>query len=346
VLILGASANEKVQLVTDANASIRVHVSYIKTDLSTPPVVQTIDSDYIAAIATATTTDILAGAANRSTRVGVMSARNEHASQSCTCKFQVVDGTNTETLIASVLAAGETMLWTGTEWRYYDSGGKLKTTPGAGCYLGSTLLTAASGTFTTSSSTRTIKIRGVGGGGGGAGCTSVASAASAGGGGASGSYAEKTFSVSPSTGYAYVCGAAGNGVSASAGNTGGNSTFTVGATTVTAPGGAGAVVATAVAALTAYKGGAPGAASTNGDVNTAGDPGGDGVIVVVATPVGASGEGGSSPLGGGGAPISAVGNGNNATGFGAGGGGAMTGASAARTGGNGTAGCWVVDEFS
>jgi hypothetical protein len=86
--------------------------------------------------------------------------------------------------------------------------------------------------------------------------------------------------------------------------------------------------------------------ATNGDLNAGGEPGRPGVVLIVATPIVASGPGGPSVFGGGGLGIVAVGNGNNASGFGAGGGGSATGASAVRTGGNGTAGCIVVEEYT
>lgn len=123
MLILGGASTKKIQLITSAAASIRSAVAWIKTDTSTPPVVQDLDTTYLAAITTATTTDILAGATSSRTRLGVMSFRNEHASQSCDCTVQLVDGTNTETLVKATLLAGETLHFTGTSWVHYDTNG-------------------------------------------------------------------------------------------------------------------------------------------------------------------------------------------------------------------------------
>lgn len=204
-----------------------------------------------------------------------------------------------------------------------------------GRYLGTTLLTSASANFTTTASTRKIKIRGVGPGGPGGGCTSVGSAAGAGGGGGAGGYAEKTFTVTPSTAYAYTCGQ----------TVGVNSTFIVGATTVTASAGGAGNTATSSANVTTTLGGTPGG-GTNGDVNAQGEFGHAGFVTLVATPVGVGGQGGSGPFGSGGVHKLSAGDGNAATGYGAGGGGALTGASAARTGGALAPGCWVVEEFT
>jgi hypothetical protein len=298
-------------------------------------------------ISTATTTTIVpAPAASTVRNVKEIVVANTHASQSQACTIQKYDGTDSVDLWKGTLLAGERVIFDETGvWTYYGADGVAKASVSSGQYIQSTLLTSGT-SFTTSATTRKLKLRLAGGGGGGAGCTSVASAASAGGGGGAGGYAEWTVAVNPSTAYTYAIGAAGTGASGAAGNNGGNTTFTVGATTVTANGGQGAPVATALTTLSAYRGGTGGAVSTNGDMNVGGDAGEMGVVVVVATPVGVSGRGGSGIFGAGGAGISAVGNGNAGTGYGAGGGGALTGASAVRTGGNGTAGCIVVEEYT
>lgn len=250
-------------------------------------------------------------------------------------------------LFTCTLGVGEKLVWTDAiGWSTYDTAGSMKqVTSGTGVWLGTYVKTSGS-THTTGPRTTTLFVRMVGGGGGGGGCTSLAAAAAGAGGGGGGGYAEKTFTVTPSTNYTYAIGAAGAGASGAAGGNGGNSTFTVGGTTVTAFGGVGGPVGTAATTLVARAGGAGGAVSTNGDVNRGGEPGVYGVSLVVATPIVASGHGGNGPFGGGGVGIVAVGNGNAATGYGAGGGGAATGASAVRTGGNGTAGVIVIDEYA
>ncbi len=332
-----------INLITGSAGTINAHVSCVSISGTTV----TPEYQNTATISTATTTQITPAVASSTyTNVKKITVRNGGASSNV-ITLQHTDGTNVEPLFSFALQPSYTFSYEeGVDWSLYDSSGGKIQTPLTGRYLGSTLLTSASGNFTTTGSCSTIRIRGVGGGAGGAGCTSLASAAAAGGGGGAGSYIEKTVAVSPNTSYAYTCGPAGAGASGALGGNGTNSTFVVGVTTYTANGGVGAPVATAVTTLISYLGGAGGAVSTNGDVNIAGYPGYPGVTLVVATPIGVSGNGGSSPLGAGGLGINAVGNGNNATGYGAGGSGAFTGASAVRTGGNGSAGCWIVDQYS
>lgn len=342
-MILLTTTSDKLQIISGGTQAISVHASWI--DLSgtttTPGRLNT-------AISSAATTDVVAAPAGSTTRnVKLLTIRNKDPSASDAITVQHTDGTTVVELIKVTLLAGYQLQYIdGIGFVLVDASGGTVTTPLTGRFLGSSVLTSASSNFTTSPSTNTLRIRGVGGGGGGSGCTSVASAAAGGGGGGAGGYIEKTVAVSPNTSYAYTCGAAGTGVSAAAGNNGGNSTFVIGATTYTAFGGTGGPQAVALTTLSSYKGGAGGAVSTNGDVNVGGAPGGPGHVTVVATPLGAGGEGGTSPIGAGGTSTGISVNGNVAIGFGGGGGGALTGASTARTGGNGTAGAWIVDEFS
>lgn len=344
-MLLLTSTSDKIQVITNGTTTVDVHASWVDVSGSTVTPGRTNTAIVLGA---PTTTDVVASPASSTQRnIKFLSVRNKHASSSTTVTVQHTDGSTTAELYKMTLKAGYELSYNDQlGFVVHDASGGRVQTPLSGRFLGTSFLSASSGTFTTGPETNTIYIRGVGAGGGGAGCTSVASAASAGGGGGAGGYLEKSIAVSPNTGYSYTCGAAGTGASGAAGNNGTDSTFVVGATTYTAKGGTGAVVATAVNALTAYKGGVGGVVSTNGDLNSGGASGELGVIAVVATPVGASGHGGSSPFGAGGPGISAVGNGNAGIGFGSGGGGAMTGASAVRTGGNGTGGCWVVDEYS
>lgn len=342
-------STQKVQLTTGSAGSVRVAASYTDAPqaLTSSSTINPDASPLIAAITTAATTDIVAAPAASTTRnVKSVEAYNDSVTVSNLLTFQVTDGTNTAIIWSATLLPLESVIFDETgQWTLYDSSGRAKVSPGAGSFIQSTVLTSASANFTTNAATRTIRIRGVGGGSGGGGCTSVAAAASAGGGGGAGGYLEKTVAVNPNTAYAYTCGALGAGASGAAGGNGVNSTFVVGATTYTAQAGQGAPVATAVTTLIAYKGGSQSAVSTNGDVNAAGAPGEMGLIYIAAG-AGVSGAGGSGPFGAGGSAVIAAGNGTAALGFGAGGSGALTGASAVRTGGSGTAGCWVVDEYT
>lgn len=342
-MIILADTSDLLRVITGSGVSaIEVQGSWVDLDGTTvtPGATNTL-------ITTATTTTIVASPSGTAKRnVKGVTIQNSSA-VTCVVTVEHYDGTNAVNLISLSLLAGYTLQYNdGDGWSLLDSNGGLVNNSITGRLLRTTVLTSASANHTVGADTRSIRIRGVGGGGGGGGCTSVASAACGAGGGGAGGYIEKLVQVTGGTAYAYTCGAAGTGVSGAAGNNGGDSTFVVGATTYTAKGGSGAPIGTAATTLVSRAGGAGGVASTNGDVNGAGAPGEYGVVLIVATPIVASGAGGSGPFGGGGLGLVAVGNGNSALGFGAGGGGSATGASAARTGGNGTQGCWIVDEYS
>lgn len=122
-MIIGAGTSKKLQLVTGSAASIRPHVSYVVVDAGTPPVVQNVDGDFIAAIASATTTDIKAGVVTNKTRIDKLSVFNAHASQACLCTLQLVDGSNTEIVYQTTLLAGESFYYTGASFIHYDVNG-------------------------------------------------------------------------------------------------------------------------------------------------------------------------------------------------------------------------------
>ncbi|MEY4953210.1 MAG: hypothetical protein RL299_1634 [Pseudomonadota bacterium] len=337
------------RLVTGSASLMRVVYSAIDKTGATQPYnfALTPGSGATLAVPTATTTTILTGSAtaNLERNLKELTVTNDDASVSNTIRIEQFDGTAATILWAGTLLPGERVMFDDvSDWVYYASSGQVKAPVAPGSLIATTVLTAGT-TFTTNIATRTIRLRMVGGGGGGGGCTSVAAAASAGGGGGAGGYAERTFTVQGNTGYTYAIGSAGTGVSAGAGNNGGATTFTVSGVTVTAPGGNGAVLATAVTTLIAYAGGTRTAIATNGDLNAAGGAGQMGIIYIAAG-AGVAGAGASSQFGAGGSATTTANAGNNSLGFGAGGGGALTGASAARAGGNGTAGCIVVEEFA
>lgn len=294
-----------------------------------------------------TPVDIVASpAASTSRRIKFLGFRNRSTTVTSTVMVEKIVAAAVTELHKVTLLPGWELVYNGATWFTYDSNGAVVTGPTAGRFLRSTLLTAGT-TFTTGVDTDTIRIRVQGGGGGGGGCTSVASAAAFAGGGGGGAYAEKVFDVLPNTNYTYAIGTAGAGASGAAGTNGGSSTFTVGGTTVTAPGGTGGAQAVAANALKAFAGGVGATTASNGDVNQAGPPGHHGCTLIVTGPVGFSGSGADSVFGAGGIGlVSAVGNGNAASGFGGGGGGSATGASTVRTGGNATAGCIIVEEYT
>lgn len=216
-----------------------------------------------------------------------------------------------------------------------------------GSYLGTTVLTAGT-TFTTTAKTNKIKIRMVGGGGGGGGANTAAVSAGLAGGGGAGGYAEKTFTVAPSTGYTYAIGtggAGGVGTTPTNGTAGNDTTFTVGGTTVTAKGGLAGNATNAGVSPAVTGGSGHSNVSTNGDLNTFGQEGNPGLRF--SGTIGCSGSGGSSQFGAGGRSFNSGSTGQAGAGYGAGGsGGAVTNGSAAADGGAGSDGVIIVDEFA
>jgi hypothetical protein len=339
-----ASTSDLLELVTGSALTIHVHASWVDLSGSTVTPGRT-----NSIVTTATTTNVVPSPAAATQRnVKTVTIRNTDAASSLLVTVQHTDGTSLVQLVKITLLAGYTLTYNeGDGWQVLDQSGAIANSPAAGRLVKTTVLTSGSAaSFTTGPSTNTIDVELLGGGGAGGGCTSLASAAGAAGGGGAGSYARKTFAVTPNTNYTYTVGAAGTGVSGAGGGNGTASTFAVGATTVTAPGGSGAPVATAATTLTSRAGGAGGAVATNGDINGSGAPGEAGNVLIVATPIVQSGNGGSTAYGAGGLGLVAVGAGNAAIGFGGGGGGAATGASTVRTGGNAGGGLIVVREYT
>jgi len=127
-MLIGSSTSHKLQIITGAAADIEVAGSYISVSTATPPVVQGggLLPVILASIVSATTTDILVGAASTIERLIELSVRNNHASTSCDVTMQRTDGTNTDTIIKCTLLAGESLNYTdnGT-WLHYDANGAI-----------------------------------------------------------------------------------------------------------------------------------------------------------------------------------------------------------------------------
>jgi hypothetical protein len=343
-MLLLTSTSDKVQLVTTAAVATHVQASWVDNNAGTitPGRLNTI-------VSTAVTTDII-GVPGASTQRNAKHISVVAVGGAQTCTIQHTDGTTVVQVFKAPLLTGEAIVFTdGNGWQVLDATGAIKNAaaPAAGRYIKTTVYITGSGNHTTDPKTATIFVRLVGGGGGGGGGSSVAVSAACAGGGGGGGYAEKTFTVSPSTAYAYVCGALGTAGANTGGNggNGGNSTFIVGGTTVTANGGTGGTGQTGGTSEVGAGGGAGGAISTNGDLNGAGYPGEEGWRR--SGTVGWSGNGGSSIFGRGGAGLLAGAAGNAGVGPGAGGGGALVlNGGAAALGGAGIAGCVIVDEYT
>lgn len=341
------STTDQLAVVTSANGAIDAYTSWVDMVLVGGVATgQTLPGrNNQTQIVTATTTPIVPSpGANISRNVHAAMIRNAGTlPNTVTVQHSANGGTNWSTLASQVLAPGDALHFNmGRGWTYVPASSSVAV---PGRLLSSTVVVSGT-TYTTGALTNTVRVRAWGGGGAGGGCTSVAAAASAGGGGGAGGYGEAVFPAAPSTTYAIAIGTAGAGVSGAGGGNGGATTFgPIGGVTLTANGGSGAPVATAVTTASAYAGGAGGAAGSGGIVNAPGAPGEPGTVSAI-TPIGVSGNGGSSLVGQGGLGIIAVGTGSNATGNGSGGAGAITGASAARAGGNGTVGMLIVDEYA
>lgn len=247
-----------------------------------------------------------------------------------------------------VISPGESAMFvydnTSTKWRHVGPnphGRLLKRT---------FLTTGTAATFTHDARCASFIVRGVGGGGAAGGTSAVAGAAGAG--GASGTEGEKRFAlVSTALTSTYTVGAGGVGVSNSTGGTGGDSTWTYNGTTSTLTGGLGGAVLAGAATVAFAQGGSNGAGGTNVDRSNPGQPGGFAYRTAAATTPCFGGRGGSCPYGAGGwegATASTVLLAAAAQGAGSGGGGAAKGTSttAAAAGSNGTAGLWIVEEYS
>jgi hypothetical protein len=195
--------------------------------------------------------------------------------------------------------------------------------------------------------TRVIMVEGVGGGGASGGTEAVAG--SMGGGGSSGTWGRRTFTAAAASS-TYAIGAAGAGVSGATGGAGGSSTFTHNAVTLTLPGGPGGTFLAGASTVAVAPGGAAASAATNADISIAGMPGSDSCRTAAATTPIQAGAGGSNPLSSGGGnrwcTASELG-GVSGSGFGAGGPGRVNGTSStARVGNAGTAGAFIIWEFS
>jgi hypothetical protein len=205
----------------------------------------------------------------------------------------------------------------------------------------------ATGTYTPTAGTRAALIEGVGSGGGGGGADQNGlGGGGCGGGGGAGAYAKHWWSsVKDTLTYAVAIGALGTDGSAgnNAGNAGGASQF---AGVLALAGGLGGNSMVGSTFASYPEGGAGGAVTNGGNiVSTQGVPGRPSNRQ--SANVISSGAGASSPLGSGGVGVTTTVASNNGTGYGAGGGGACAlSFTSDQAGGDGTAGVFIVYEYS
>lgn len=121
-MILLTSTADLIQVITDAVADIEVHASWVDNASGT----LTPGRTNTASIVTATTTTVV-GSPGASTQRSVrhLNTRNNHATTACTVTVRHTDGTTTEDLFKTVLAAGEALVYGENGiWVYYDPNGK------------------------------------------------------------------------------------------------------------------------------------------------------------------------------------------------------------------------------
>lgn len=220
-----------------------------------------------------------------------------------------------------------------------------------GRLLGRRVLTASSGTYKPAPDARTVHVQQVGGGGGGGGAGTGAGIGG-GGGGDAGWYLDFTVtSAKPIAGGAFACGAGGAAGAATptAGGTGGDTTFVLNGVTFRAKGGTGGTAAVLSAdGVTGPNVRQSGSTDVLGMGLGSLSYGEGGIGVWFSGATGASGKGGTSPLGEGGYALGAAASQTGITaprgGGGGSGGTATTGNT--RAGGGGGAGLIIVEEYS
>lgn len=124
-MLVGASTSKKIQVVTSAAADIEIIFDVIAVSTANPPVVQggSFEDDPLPSVTSATTTDVVVGAASTIKRVMRATIRNNHASTACDITIQKVDGTDTVMMDKMTLLAGEYAAYNGAVWLHYDTNG-------------------------------------------------------------------------------------------------------------------------------------------------------------------------------------------------------------------------------
>jgi len=114
-----SSTSDKIQVVTDASATIKVHASWADNNAGTITPGRTNTAN----ISSATTTDVVAAPASSQQRcVRLLSIRNQHASTSCNVDVIHTDGANARELIRANLLAGESLVLDAEgRWTHYDT---------------------------------------------------------------------------------------------------------------------------------------------------------------------------------------------------------------------------------
>jgi len=126
MLLLTQGTGHIIQLTTDAVSDIEVSVHYVDKVAGTGGFQYNFTGagDPLASVTSATTTNILTGAASTERSVRHLSFYNNHASTACTCTVLETDGTHTVEHVSVVLAVGESLKMDAAGvWTHYDANG-------------------------------------------------------------------------------------------------------------------------------------------------------------------------------------------------------------------------------
>lgn len=125
MLILSKGTSHKLRLTTDASGDIEIHYSIVdKTGTGPSSYSYAGAGEPLASVTSATTGDIVVGAASTERSIRHVSLYNNHASTAVTCTVFEEDGTDTVTHAKVVLAAGEALkLDAAGVWTHYDANG-------------------------------------------------------------------------------------------------------------------------------------------------------------------------------------------------------------------------------
>lgn len=123
MLALGPSTSDLIRVTTGAAADVEVSISYVTYSNATPPVVQLVDGEPLASITTATTTNLLTGAASTYTVIKGINLYNRSATAT-TVLLEHLDAADTVGLVFANLLQNESLVFTESGiWIHYDANG-------------------------------------------------------------------------------------------------------------------------------------------------------------------------------------------------------------------------------
>ena len=142
-MLIQSSTNDKIQVITSAAGTVKVHASWVDdaSNVFTPGRTNT------ASITTAATTDVVAApAASTQRTTNFLSVRNTDATVSQTITIQHTDGTTVEPIFVGTIAAGESVVMDRTGvFTSYASSGVIKSSAQTGWLFNSSTANTAAG---------------------------------------------------------------------------------------------------------------------------------------------------------------------------------------------------------